>query len=69
MIILVVTSLNLIGWDTSNVTDMQYMFNSCSNLTEIKVTTGKWDTSNAGTTTSTMFSNCGTSSVTYVDAA
>ena len=29
------TSLNLSGWNTSNVTDMGYMFNGCSNLNTI----------------------------------
>lgn len=31
-----VTSLDLTGWDTSNVTTMTSMFDTCSNLTEIK---------------------------------
>ena len=47
--------------------DMRYMFQLDSKLKQIYVTSGKWDTSNAYT--EKMFSGCGTSSVTYVDAS
>ena len=56
------TSLDLSGFNTSNVTDMSYMFYACTNLKIIYVGTG-WNTSNA--ITEDMFTECGTSSVTY----
>ena len=55
------SSVDLSGFDTSNVTYMAYMFNRSENLIEIIVGLG-WDTSNANT--SYMFSNCGTDHVT-----
>ncbi|EOL49345.1 BspA family leucine-rich repeat surface protein [Enterococcus caccae] len=38
------STINVSNWDTSNVTDMSYMFASASNLTTIDVSS--WDTSN-----------------------
>ena len=55
-------SLDLSGFNTSNVTDMICMFYACTNLKIIYVGTG-WNTSNA--ITEDMFTECGTSSVTY----
>lgn len=57
------TSLDLSNFDTGKVTDMTAMFQSCSALETIYVTEGKWSTAQAKT--SSMFNNCGTSSVTY----
>lgn len=57
------TSLDLSNFDTGKATDMQSMFQNCSALETIYVTEGKWITSQANT--GYMFSNCGTSSVTY----
>lgn len=57
------TSLDLSCFDTHNATDMSSMFSDCSALSSIFVTEGKWSTSQAFT--SWMFSNCGTSEVTY----
>lgn len=56
-------NLNLSSFDTSKVTDMTAMFQHCSALENIYVTEGKWSTAQAKT--SSMFNNCGTSSVTY----
>ena len=36
------TSLDLSGWDTSNVTDMGYLFQDCSSLTSLDLSS--WDT-------------------------
>ncbi|WEV72390.1 BspA family leucine-rich repeat surface protein [Bifidobacterium sp. ESL0790] len=49
------TSLDLTKWDTSNATDISYLFENCPNLTTI---TGinKWDTRKA-TNTAYMFKN------------
>ena len=49
------TTLDLSGFDTSNVTYMRYMFFGCSNLTTLDVT--GFDTSNV-TNMSYMFYNC-----------
>ena len=43
------------GWDTSKVTDMSYMFDGCSGLTNLDVS--HFDTSNVRYM-SNMFSNC-----------
>lgn len=56
-------TLDLCSFDTGNATAMRDMFNGCSALTTIYVTEGKWSTSQAST--SWMFSDCGTSTVTY----
>ena len=39
-----ITSLNLSNFNTSNVTDMRYMFNNCKNLVELDLS--NFDTSN-----------------------
>lgn len=57
------STLDLSSFDTRNATAMRDMFNGCSNLTTIYATEGKWSTSQAST--SWMFSDCGTSAVTY----
>lgn len=57
------STLDLCSFDTRNATAMRNMFNGCSNLTTIYATEGKWSTSQAST--SWMFSDCGTSTVTY----
>lgn len=57
------TSLDLSNFDTNNVTNMSYMFYDCRKLIDVYVSHDKWSTSNA--TTNSMFSGCGTSSVTY----
>ena len=49
------TSLDLSGWDTSNVTDMGGMFEKCSNLTSLDLS--GWDTSNV-TDMTDMFTDC-----------
>ena len=49
------TSLDVSNWDTSNVTDMSYMFCYCRALTSLDVS--KWNTSNV-TTMRHMFMNC-----------
>jgi len=49
------TELNLSGLDTSNVTDMSYMFSNCDDLAELNVS--GWDISNVASTTY-MFRNC-----------
>ena len=58
------TSLDLRSFDTSKVTNMRYMFESCSKLTEITVS-NKW-VIKSGTSTNSMFYNCGTYHVTVV---
>lgn len=55
--------LDLTSFDTSNVEEMSYMFQYCGNITEILVTEGMWDESNAAT--DDMFDECGVSAVTY----
>ena len=50
------TELDVSKLDTSNVTNMMYMFNNCSNLTSIG-NVSNWDTSKV-TTMSDMFYNC-----------
>ena len=57
------TSLDLSKFDTSKVTNMNYMFNLCRNLKTIYAVRSKWTTAKA--TTTSMFTSCGTSSVTY----
>lgn len=57
--------LDLSSFDTSKATNMDSMFYFCANLKTIYVTDGKWSTSKA--TTKSMFDNCGTKSVTYVE--
>lgn len=42
-------------WDTSNITNMYYMFNNCRSLTELDVS--NWNTSNV-TDMNRMFYNC-----------
>ena len=58
------TSLDLTSFDTSNVTNMSEMFNGCSKLTEITVSS-KW-VIGSSTNITDMFSNCGTDHVTVV---
>ena len=48
--------MDLSGWGTSNVTNMNQMFNSCRGLTSVGNLSG-WDTSNV-TDMSYMFSIC-----------
>ena len=48
-------TLDVSNLDTSNVTNMSYMFRHCNNLTSLNVS--NWDTSNV-TNMSHMFSNC-----------
>lgn len=51
------TNLDLSKWDTSNVTDMSYMFNSCNNLS------GEITIMNPNVTSYTyMFTGCSTNS-------
>lgn len=57
------TSIDISNFDTNKVTNMNYMFSGCASLNTIYVTQNKWSTSQA--TTDNMFTNCGTSSVTY----
>jgi surface protein len=49
-------TLDLSNWNTSNVTDMEYMFSNCTNLTTIYVGSN-WTTSNVENSNS-MFQNC-----------
>ena len=49
------TSLDLSGWDVSNVTDMDDMFNDCSSLTSLDLS--GWNTSRV-TNMNGMFSGC-----------
>ena len=58
------TNIIFNGFDTSNVTSMEGMFASCSNLTSLNVSS--FDTSNV-TDMSNMFSNC--SSLTALDVS
>lgn len=51
----VLTSLDLGGFDTSNVTNMSNMFNGCNTLTSLDL--GSFDTSNV-TSMSSMFNGC-----------
>jgi len=48
-------SVDVFGWDTSNVTEMNFIFNNCMNLTYVDVS--GWDTSKV-TNMYGMFSNC-----------
>ena len=50
------TSLDLSGWNTGNVTDMEAMFQGCSSLTELTLPE-TFDTSNV-TNMSFMFNSC-----------
>ena len=50
------TSLDLSGFNTSKVTNMEYMFYGCRNLTTIYAGSG-WST-NAVTSSTDMFKNC-----------
>lgn len=58
-----ITNLDLSNFNTNNVTMMANMFYNCRALRTIYATRGKWSTSQASTTN--MFKNCGTSTVTY----
>ena len=58
------TSLDLTSFDTSNVTNMSEMFNGCSKLTEITVSS-KW-VIGSSTNITYMFDGCGTDHVTIV---
>ncbi|WP_409023163.1 BspA family leucine-rich repeat surface protein (plasmid) [Enterococcus faecium] len=58
------TTIDMRGFDVSNVTDMQSMFESCSSLTSVDVS--NWDTSNV-TDMSIMFRSC--SSLTTIDVS
>jgi surface protein len=49
------TSIDLSGWDTNNVTNMSYMFNNCNSLTSIDLSS--WNTNNV-TNMSYMFHSC-----------
>ncbi len=61
-------SLDLSSFDTHNVTQINYMFSLCSNLKVIYVTKGKWSTSQINSMDMLhMFTECGCSSVTYID--
>ena len=55
-------SLDLSGWDTTKVNNMEQMFYGCTNLKAVYATNGKWVLPSAR---GNMFTNCGTSSVTY----
>ena len=57
------TIIGIENLNTANVTQMGWMFNNCSSLGKILVSSG-WQVS-ANTTTSYMFANCGVSNVTY----
>ena len=56
-------SLNLSSWDIKDVHNMEQMFFGCTNLKAVYATKDKWVVSGAS---GNMFTNCGTSSVTYV---
>ena len=58
------TSLDLRNFDTRNVTVMTCMFQDSKNLKTIYAKRNLWSTAKA--TTTYMFRNCGTSSVTYI---
>ena len=49
------TSLDLSGWDTSNVSYISYMFNDCTSLTSLDLS--GWNMSNV-TNTTQMFNGC-----------
>ena len=51
----VLTSIDVSGWDTSNVTNMNSMFSDCKALTSVDVS--GWNTSNV-TDMNSMFYNC-----------
>ena len=50
------TALDVSGWNTQNVTSMEYAFYGCSSLTALDVS--EWNTQNV-TNMSSMFANCG----------
>ena len=50
-----IIKLDLSDWNTSNVTDMSYMFYSCESLEELNIST--WDTSSV-TNMRSMFDEC-----------
>ena len=50
------TEIDLSGFNTSNITDMRYMFGGCYDLTTILVGDG-WITDNV-TTSTNMFAGC-----------
>ena len=58
------TSIDLSGWNTENVIDMNYMFYACSELTSIDLS--GWNTSKV-TNMDSMFGNC--SSLTSLDVS
>ena len=58
-------SINLTGWDISTVVDMHSMFEECSNLNEIIVTTDKWNIKESCNIID-MFKNCKTYNIIYV---
>ena len=58
------TSLDLSNFDTSKITNFDFMFKDCSKLTEITVS-NKWVVGTSASTDS-MFNNCGTDHVTVV---
>ena len=58
------TNLDVSGWNTASVTNMQSLFSGCSSLTALNVS--NWDTSSV-TTLNNMFSNC--NSLTYLDVS
>ena len=49
------TSIDTTGWDTSNITNMSYMFNGCKSLTNLDAS--KWNTGKV-TDMSYMFWHC-----------
>ena len=49
------TSIDMEGWDTRNVTNMNAMFNSCTSLTSLDLSS--WDVSNV-TNMGSMFEGC-----------
>ena len=59
-----VTDINTQNWDTSNITNMAYMFYNCNNLTSLDVS--NWDTGNV-TTMQNMFNGC--NSLTSLDVS
>ena len=58
------TNLDLINFNTSQVTDMFSMFKECNKLTQITVS-NKW-VIKSGTETDSMFYHCGTNHVTVI---
>ena len=60
------TSLDLTSFDIGKVIGTPNMFNYCNQLSEIKVSRNKWKIDSVRNTNG-IFSDCKTSSVTYVD--